>query len=81
MVHVVMPAPITLSQFRRVPPGGFQLSYSANPGLLYYLQRSSDLLTWQAIATNQATSNPSLFLDNTASNGPNFYRVQLAPNP
>ena len=55
-------------------------SYSANAGLRYVVQRSADLTQWNALATNEARSGSEIFLDQSATGNPGFYRVGL-PNP
>ena len=61
--------------------GQFTFSYTADAGLSYVIQSSTDLLNWVSLATNVAPGNPVLFTNalNPAGNG--FYRVGLLPNP
>ena len=80
-IHVVAPAPITLSDAQRLSPTTFQFSYSASAGLRYVVQRSGDLAHWSALITNEAKSGAEIFLDQSATGNPNFYRVGLLPNP
>ena len=80
-IHVVAPAPITLSDAQRLSPATFQFSYSATVGLRYAIQRSGDLAHWTALTTNEAKSGSEIFLDQSATGNPNFYRVGLLPNP
>src|SRR6266436_786470 len=42
-IHVVVPAPIILSEAKQLSPTCFQFSYSANAGLRYVVQQSADL--------------------------------------
>ena len=49
LIHVVAPAPITISNLERLSPASFQFSYSAAPGLPYVVQRSADLTHWTAL--------------------------------
>jgi len=79
--HVVTPAPIILSAPRRGSLANFEFNYTASTGLTYSVQRSADLTTWTGVSTNTAVTNPSLFTDNSALNGPVYYRVRLQPNP
>jgi hypothetical protein len=81
VVHVVTPVPVVLSGLQRPSPTSFQFSYSANVGLRYVVQRSSDLANFFTLVTNTATSNPMTFLDSVATGPVNFYRVGRLPNP
>jgi len=80
-IHVVTPAPITLSDAQRLSPTSFQFSYSASAGLSYVVQRSEDLVHWSALTTNEARSGSEIFLDQSAIGNPGIYRVGLLPNP
>jgi len=80
-IHVVAPAQIALSKVQRPSPTSFQVSYSAAAGLRYVLQRSVDLTHWTALTTNTAKSGSEIFLDQSATGNPGFYRVGLLPNP
>jgi plastocyanin len=80
-VHVVTPAPLSLSGLRRTNSISFQFSYGATPGLRYVAQRSRDLQNWSGINTNVAAGSLVLFQDATASNSAGFYRVMRLPNP
>jgi hypothetical protein len=80
-IHVVAPAPITLTDAQRLSPATFQFSYSATVGLRYAIQHSGDLAHWTALTTNEAKSGSEIFLDQSATGNPNFYRVGLVPNP
>ena len=80
-IHVVAPTPITLSKLQRLSPTSFQFSYSAVAGLQYVVQRSGDLTHWNALATNVAKSGSEIFLDQSATENPGFYRVGQLPNP
>lgn len=82
-ISVVTPIPLTLSNSMPLSPTGFQFNYSANVGLHYIIQESTDLTSssWTSIATNTATSNPMTFTDTQATNNPAFYRVGRLPNP
>jgi plastocyanin len=80
-IHVVTAAPITLSEAQQLSPTCFQFSYSATVGLRYVVQRSADLTHWTALTTNVANSGSEVFLDQSATGNPGFYRVGLLPNP
>lgn len=80
---VVTPVAVALTAPKKIPPASFQFSYSANTGLSYVVQRSTNLLStnWLPLATNTAASNPVTYTDTTATVSPGFYRVGRLPNP
>ncbi len=80
-VRVVAPAPIALSGLQGLSATSFQISYSAVSGLRYVVQRSGDLTHWTVLTTNVAKSGSEIFLDQSASENPGFYRVGRLPNP
>jgi plastocyanin len=82
-IHVVTPVPIVLSAPQFLPPADFRFNYTANAGLTYIIQRSSNLSSggWTTISSNVAGGSPVLFDDTAASGNPGFYRVGLLPNP
>jgi len=80
-ISVITPMSVVLTNDSIPSANNFQFSYSADVGLNYVVQRSEDLLTWNALATNKATSNPVLFDDSNATNSLDFYRVGRLPNP
>jgi plastocyanin len=82
-INVVTPVQTALSGTTQTISTNFQFSYSANVGLSYIVQRSTNLApaSWVTLVTNVATSNPVVFVDNHTTNGPGFYRVGRLPNP
>ena len=82
-VSVITPVQVTLGAPTQLSSTNFQFSYSADVGLTYVIQLSTDLTSpdWIPIFTNVATSNPMTFVDSNATNNPGFYRVELLPNP
>jgi plastocyanin len=82
-ISVVTPVQTTLSGASQTFSTNFQFNYSANVGLSYIVQRSTNLApaNWITLVTNVAASNPVAFVDNHATNGPGFYRVGRLPNP
>jgi plastocyanin len=82
-VNVVTPVPLTLGAATQLSSTSFQFNYSANVGLSYVVQQSTNLAStgWIAILTNTATSNPMTFVDSNAIANPGFYRVVRLPNP
>lgn len=59
----------------------FCFSYSTSPGYRYVVQSSTDLVTWESVATNLAGSALLLFT-NTPGLGENgYYRVERTAGP
>lgn len=77
---IVTPTPIELSS-TKLGGNQFSFAYSADPGLDYLIQTSSNLINWLPLATNTATSNPMTFTNNVSSTGALFYRIVRVPNP
>jgi chitinase len=80
-ISVVTPVAISVSAAAFSPPNHFRFSYSANTGLTYVVQVSSNLLTWSSLVTNAATASPMTFTNPNASSRNAFYRVGRLPNP
>ena len=82
-VSVVTPVAVTVNNLLLSAGSHFGFSYSANAGLSYVIQVSTNLLSpnWIPLATNIAASNPTNFMDLHATNHPAFYRVGRLPNP
>lgn len=66
-----------LSAAKRISNTSFQFSYSAASGSSYIVLRSSDLIHWNPLATNLASSTSVTFTDPTATAAAQFYKVQL----
>lgn len=82
-LSVVTPVTNVLTQAKFQSNTNFTFSYSANVGLNYVIQRSSNLASsnnWIPLATNQAASNPATFTDTNTAANPAFYRVGRMPN-
>ena len=78
-INVVTPVAVNMSAPLVGGNGQFSLSYSANPGLRYVIERVLEFTTngpqnWTALATNVASSNPQTFTT-PATNVRAFYRV------
>ena len=82
-ISVVTPVSVLLSAPQPVPPTMFRFSYTANTGLNYIVQRSTNLLSpnWTTLLTNMAGSGSINFTDQNATFNPGFYRVGRLPNP
>lgn len=80
-------APNPVPQFGSSPllaGGSAQISFTGQPGLTYYLDRSTQLVTWKAIATNVAPANGVVIWVDSFADLPGrperaFYRVRQAP--
>jgi plastocyanin len=81
-ISVVTPLPLSAGA-AQVSPTGFQFSYPANVGLTYVVQQATNLAApnWINVATNTATSNPSMYVNSNATNIGAFYRVERVANP
>lgn len=79
-ISVVNPVAVTLSS-PQISNGNFTFSYSADAGLSYVLQDSSDLSTWISLGTNVATSNPVTVTEPILPSGNAYFRVGRLPNP
>jgi hypothetical protein len=82
VVNVTVVSPITIISTAPAASGGqFSFDYSANPGLRYVVERSTDLINWLPVVTNTAAGNPVHVTDNISPSGRSFYRVGRLPNP
>jgi hypothetical protein len=79
-ITVLMPIAVRLSS-SVITNGVFAFDYSANPGLSYVVQSSSNLTSWVSLATNVASSNPVHFTNAFVPGAPHYYRVGRMPNP
>jgi hypothetical protein len=79
-VTVVAPIAVTLSS-SAFANGQFTFNYSANTGLSYVVEGSSDLVNWLPLSTNVPASNPAQFTDGPATLGARYYRIYQLPNP
>src|ERR1035437_3677486 len=81
-ISVVTPLPLAINA-PQLSSASFQFSFAANIGLSYVVQWSTNLTSpnWIPIFTSTAASNPVVFVDNHATNSPEFYRVGRLPNP
>jgi hypothetical protein len=82
VVNVTVVSPVAISSVSpAVVNNHFTFAYSANTGLTYVVQSSSNLFDWVSVLTNVATSNPVTYSDSSIRGGPRFYRVGRLPNP
>jgi plastocyanin len=81
-ISIVNPVAVALTNASAISGANFQFRYSANVGLSYVIQRSTNVAAgWISIVTNTAASNPVVFIDTHATNNGAFYRVGRMPNP
>jgi hypothetical protein len=81
-VSISVVAPVTVTNSApQVSNGIFAFSYSANIGLTYVVQDSSDLVNWLSLSTNIAATTTLQATDTFSSGSPRFYRVFRRPNP
>jgi len=80
-VIVVTPSAVSMMNSSRSSGTHFQFAYSADIGLNYVVQRSTDMRNWIPLATNKAANSPVLFDDPNATNSLDYYRVGRLPNP
>ncbi|HEX4646598.1 MAG TPA: Ig-like domain-containing protein [Verrucomicrobiae bacterium] len=81
-VNISVVAPVAVSNSPpRVANGQFSFNYTADPGLRYVVQNSSNLVNWVPIATNTAAGSNVSVTDSFDVGGLRFYRVGRVPNP
>lgn len=80
VVNVSVVAPVTISNFfPRITNGQFTFNHTANPGLRYVVENSTNLSNWSPLMTNTAAT--STVTNSFPVNIPQFYRVGRLPNP
>jgi len=79
-ISIVTPVSVALS-----PPlitnGMFQFNYTADAGLRYVIENSTNFATWTAVKTNAAVGSNEKFEETFSVNLLRFYRVGRLPNP
>jgi plastocyanin len=81
-VSITVVSPVAVSNYlAQVTNGQFSFEHTANPGLKYVLEKSTDLGTWSPVTTNTATSNSVHASDTFQVGDLHFYRVGRLPNP
>jgi hypothetical protein len=78
-ITVINPAPVTITT-PVVSNGQVSFNYSADAGLRYVVQSTSDLSNWSSGSTNVAGSSSVPFNEAVVPNS-RFYRVARLPNP
>jgi hypothetical protein len=74
------PTPAILSS-ANINNGQFTFSYTADAGISYVVQSSTNLVDWVSLVTNVAPGSPVLFTNPLNSTGIQFFRVGRLPNP
>jgi hypothetical protein len=82
VVNITVVSPVAVSNFfPRLTNGQFVFDHTANPGLRYVVENSSNLTSWTSVATNTASSNSVEVMDTFSAGEIRFYRVGRLPNP
>jgi plastocyanin len=82
VVNITVVTPVAVSNsVPGIAGGQFSFDYTANPGLTYVVEISSNLLNWLPIGTNVASNNPVIFTDSSGLGAQRFYQVVRQPNP
>jgi hypothetical protein len=78
-ISVVTPVATSLST-PTTANNKFSFGFSANQGLRYVVEDSSNLFNWTPLVTNVASAS-TVFFTNTISGSNSFFRVGRLPNP
>jgi hypothetical protein len=82
VVNITVVAPVAVSIGAAAAGSGlFSFSYSANPGLSYVVQSSSNLRDWVSVLTNTPSSTLVPFSEGLTAQRSRYYRVGRLPNP
>lgn len=79
-ISVVSPIDVTLAS-PQITNNVFSFDYTANPGLRYVVQNSSNLTDWLSVVTNVAAGNPVHYTSPTPPNDDRYFRVGRLSNP
>ena len=81
-VNITVVTPVAVSNFfPRVTNGQFVFNHTANPGLRYAVENTTNLTAWSPVATKTAVSNSVEVSDSFQVGNLRFYRVGRLPNP
>jgi plastocyanin len=81
-VNITVVTPVAVSNFfPRITNGQFVFHHTANPGLRYAVENTTNLAAWSPVATNTAVSNSVEVIDSFQVGHLRFYRVGRLPNP
>jgi hypothetical protein len=82
-VVIIPPPPPQISAYQRQGDGSFKLTFSGLAGVGYSVRASANVAapasTWKILATNVFGSNPTNYIDLTATNYPNRYYLISIP--
>lgn len=82
LVNITVVTPVAVSNFfPRITNGQFVFNHTANPGLRYAVENTTNFTTWSPVATNTAASNSVEVSDSFQVGNLRFYRVGRLPNP
>ncbi|HEX5218083.1 MAG TPA: Ig-like domain-containing protein [Verrucomicrobiae bacterium] len=79
-ISVVSPVDVALTA-PQITNNVFSFNYTANPGLRYFVQNSSNLIDWLSVATNVAVGNPVHYTSPLPPDDARYFRVGRLPNP
>ena len=81
-VNISVVTPVAVSNFfPRVTNGQFVFDHTANPGLRYAVENTTNFTAWSPLVTNTAVSNSVEVRDSFQVGSLRFYRVGRVPNP
>jgi plastocyanin len=81
-VNVSVVTPVAVSNFfPRITNGQFVFEHTANPGLRYAVENTTNFTAWAPVVTNTAVSNSVEVIDTFQVGNLRFYRVGRLPNP
>ncbi len=81
-VNISVVTPVAISNYApRVINGQFVFNHTANPGLRYAVENTTNFSAWSPVVTNTAVSNSVQVIDSFQIGNLRFYRVGRLPNP
>ncbi len=81
-VNISVVTPVAVSNFLpRISNGQFVFNHTANPGLRYAVENTTNFTAWSPVVTNTAVSNSVQVIDSFQIGNLRFYRVGRLPNP
>jgi chitinase len=79
-ITVVSPVDVTITS-PQITNNVFSFDYTANSGLRYVVQNSSNLTDWLSVITNVASGSPVHYADPSPPDNSRYFRVGRLPNP
>jgi len=78
LITTVNPAtPPSLAPPSPAPGGGIQIGINGAPGMIYYVEASTNLVNWTRIQTNVLAGATGTFTDSATAGALRFYRIVL----